>query len=210
MLFEESDIKFENLNPNEFEELCFDLLTQFGFESLIWRQGGADSGRDIEAQYTISNPLVGNYKERWFVECKLYNQGVPVNEISSKIYWAEAERPQHLVIIVSSYLSQSAREWLEKRTASVQFRTHLIEGKQLKQLILGCTDIVEKYFIDKNCKLLKDAIQNWFSHGLLPDINIMYLFYQKIDKEKLTIPELAFLWSAWLMQYHEIEESAKI
>jgi HJR/Mrr/RecB family endonuclease len=102
MLFQESDIKFESLDSDSFEELCFDLLARLGFHSLVWRQGGADSGRDIEASYTVAHPLVKHYDDRWFVECKRYTGGVPVEELASKVAWAEAEKPAHFLIITKS------------------------------------------------------------------------------------------------------------
>src|SRR6266498_2437335 len=107
MLFEEQDIDFAKLDDKQFEELCFDLLIKYGFHTLVWRQGGADSGRDIEAQYVLTNSLIGPYNERWFIECKHYSKGVPPEELNSKITWADAEKPQHLLIITSSYISNS-------------------------------------------------------------------------------------------------------
>jgi hypothetical protein len=93
---------------------------------MLWRQAGADSGRDIEATYTVAHPLVKHYNDRWFVECKLYTGNVPAEKPAMKVAWAEAERPEHLLIIASSYLSNSARTWQEKRTASASFKTYLI------------------------------------------------------------------------------------
>jgi hypothetical protein len=84
MIFTEEDVDFEKIDDKEFEELCFDLLLKFGYQSLIWRQGGADSGRDIEANYAVVNPLIGSYIERWFIECKKYSGGVPNTVIESK------------------------------------------------------------------------------------------------------------------------------
>jgi hypothetical protein len=100
MIFQESDIKFESLDSVSFEELCFDLLARLGFHSMLWRQGGADNGHDIEATYTVAHSLVKHYDDRWFVECKLYTGGVPVEGLAAKVAWAEAERPDHLLIRV--------------------------------------------------------------------------------------------------------------
>ena len=130
MLFDESDIDFEKINPTEFEELCFDLLLKLGFHSLTWRQGGADSGRDIEAYLSLTNPLLGNYTEKWFIECKHHSGGVPVDKLTSKIAWADAEKPKHVAFMVTSYIANPAREWLNKIQNEKYYSIHLIEGKQ--------------------------------------------------------------------------------
>jgi hypothetical protein len=206
MLFQENDIKFESLDSVAFEELCFDLLARFGFHALVWRQGGADSGRDIEASYTVAHPLAKHYDDRWFVECKLYKVGVPVEELASKVAWAEAEKPAHFLIITSSYLSNNTRIWLEKRTASAPFKTHVIEGKQLKQMLLGFGDLVERYFITRYVKLLSEAAQNWILHQLLPDRETLYILFEHLNPASLTTGEIAFLWSAFLFRKSDIEE----
>jgi hypothetical protein len=135
MYFNEDDIDFSKIEDfKKFEEICFDLLYKIGYHSLVWRQGGSDNGRDIEAYFTLSNPLVGPYTEKWYIECKYYTGGVPVDEISSKFDWAEVERAQHLVIITSSYLTTATRTWIEKRMERATFRLHVLEGKALIKL----------------------------------------------------------------------------
>ena len=105
MIYNEQDIDFQTITDRRFEELCFDLLLRLGFKGLTWRQGGADSGRDIEGRFHTTNPLTDNYDEKWFVECKRWTVGVPITELDTKIAWADAERPKHLVIIVSSHIT---------------------------------------------------------------------------------------------------------
>lgn len=114
MRYKTADIKFEEITPRGFENLCYDLLIKFNFHNLIWREGGADNGRDIEANYNFINPIK-KIETKWFFECKHYNSGgVPPNDINSKITWADAENPDYLVFVLSSYLTNGARTWLEK------------------------------------------------------------------------------------------------
>lgn len=84
-MFNEHDIDFSPLDGLAFEQLVLDLLHRLGFSSLVWRQGGADQGRDIEATLTLTNPLLGTYQERWFVEAKHLQRGVGVAELQTKI-----------------------------------------------------------------------------------------------------------------------------
>lgn len=150
MLFKEEDIQFGRITPREFEELCFDILLKMGYQSLIWRQGGADQGRDIEGKFIVNNQLVGTIEEKWFFECKHYTNGVPVEQISTKIAWADAEKPNHIILFVSSYLSSSSRHWLEKMQGDRQYKIHIIEGKLIKNIILNSfPDLIDKYFVNK-------------------------------------------------------------
>ena len=204
MIFEENDIKFEELDDRQFEELCLDLLQKLGFHSHVWRQGGADSGRDIEAKYYVHNPLIGFYEERWFVECKLYSKGVPPEHLNSKVSWADAEMPQHLAIMTSSYLTNSARTWLEKTELQKAYRIHSIEGKTLKQLLLNFPELVSRYFVDEYSKLLQEAYSNWVVHNLLPNPGVLAAICSKIDVARFSIDELAFVCCAVHAQTHDI------
>jgi predicted RNase H-like HicB family nuclease len=205
MFFDEDDIDFSKLSDSRFEELCFDLLSNTGYHSLVWRQGGADSGRDIEAHFSLANPLIGNYSEKWFVECKRYSGGVPVDEISSKLAWADADKPQHLLIITSSYLSNSTRTWLEKMREGKAYYIHLLEGKQLRKLLLKHQHTIEKYFLEGIYKILLDSIRTWLAYEILPDIETIYLILKDIEYSKLTTQEFVFLWIAYTCKCHSQE-----
>lgn len=206
MKFEESDLDFSLLDPTQFEELCFDLLKRLGFHELKWRKGGADSGRDIEGKYLINLPLVELFEEAWAIECKHYTGGVPVEALVSKLSWAEAERPDRLVLVVSSHLTNSARVWLEKRRNQMPCRIHVVEGKALKQLLLPYDNIVELYFGDRYSKLLRQSFEAWCLHGLIPSLDTLLHLVKNLPLEKLEGGELAFLWCLCLFKMSEIEE----
>jgi len=206
MIFSDQDIDFLKLTDRQFEELCFDLLLKLGYEGLVWRQGGADSGRDIEGKLTITSSLVGLYEEKWFFECKRYEKGISPEIINSKIAWADAEKPKHFVVFVSSYLSNNTREWLNKISHDKHYIIHPIEGKHLKDILLKFPDLISKYFGNRFSKLLIDAQRNWLIHDLLPDLNTISLLLKNIDDGKLSIDDLAFLWCSANIRTNEIDE----
>jgi len=156
MIYAEDDINFDTLTDGEFEEMCLDLLLRLGFHSPIWRLGGADNGRDLEVKFSVVNPLVQSYTEKWFVECKRHSTGINVTDLDTKIAWANAERPKHLVFITSSYLTNNTRVWLEKIIDLQKpfYKIHCIEGKALKNFLIAFQEITAKYFGDKYSKLL--------------------------------------------------------
>ncbi|SEL23650.1 restriction endonuclease [Parapedobacter koreensis] len=194
----EEDIDFKLIDWKQFEELCFDLLMKCQFHSLVWRQGGADSGRDIECVHPTSNPLIGPYDEKWFVECKHHTAGVSVNDIADKVAWAEAEKGvEHFMLITSSYVTVPAREWLYKKQESTsRLKIHWIEGKQLTKQLLSFPDVVLRYFVDDYTKLVKELYRQWVFHDILPEPKALYKLYKDFDARKLNYHELAFLWHA--------------
>ncbi len=204
MNISEKDIDFQSLLDKQFEELCFDLLWRLGYKGLIWRQGGADSGRDIEGRLNIDNSLVDTYDEKWFFECKCHKNGIPTDVINSKIAWADAEKPRHFVIFVSSYLTNNTRAWIEKISQNKPYIIHVIEGKRLKQILLRFPDLVNNYFLDEYTKLLLEARKSWLIHDLLPDLNTISLLINKIELDKLSVKELSFLWCVGKIRTHEI------
>lgn len=213
MLYEEADIVFTRLDGDGFEELCFDLLVRVGFHGLTWRQGGADSGRDIEARLTVHNPLLGPCVERWFIECKNHAAGVRVSDLDTKIAWARAKRPDHLLIVTSSYLTKDTREWLDGVKTDLRATVHVLEGKELKRILTRYPDLVTRHLIRGDTRLLHDVIRMWRLHGSLPSPETLLRLNGSIDPEKLDPHELAFLWNAFfataetIAQWLEIEEN---
>ncbi|MDR6487213.1 hypothetical protein J2799_001698 [Chryseobacterium vietnamense] len=203
----EKYIDFNNLRPEEFEELCFQLILKNDFIRITWRRGDTDNGRDIEAYYKVHNNIIGEQYEKFFFECKKYEKGVPPSELNSKIAWADAERPKHLVIFVSSYLTNNAREWIEKIKRDKYYSIHVIEEKEIINLLLKHDDLISKYFIeDKNKKLLTETIEKWLIYNLIPDFYTYYYLLENLDKSSLTTKEVVFLYILYFTHYSKLEE----
>ena len=215
MTFTESDIKFDKITWKQFEELCYDLLHKYQFHSLSWRQGGSDKGRDIEAFYTVINPMVVSYPEKWFIECKHYNKGIPIEQISGKLDWAVVEKVQHFVLMTNSYPSNTTTDYIKKRQKELNFKIHIIDGKAMKQKLLAFPDLIVKYFADDTVVLIQGMLRQWLSHNLLPDIRTLFKLSKLIDARALNVEELVFLFFAFessgyddttIYEYDDIEE----
>src|SRR5438093_1024935 len=202
----EDDIDFSRLTDKTFEECCFDLLARLGFHDLEWRRGGADKGRDIEGRFPVSNLLVGSYPERWFFECKRYSKGVPPAELNSKIAWADADRPDHLVFLLTSYLSTAAREWLEKQCSKKPYRIHTIDGKNLKQLLVKFPDVVRQHLGDEFTQLVRDAKRQWLLHDLLPEPAALNVLSEHLADNLISTSDVAFLWCSYYIRQTEVKE----
>ncbi|WP_087750585.1 Eco29kI family restriction endonuclease [Paraburkholderia caledonica] len=144
----------DHLSSVEFEEFCADLLVDAGFYGLSWRRGTglasspADQGRDIECRkYSRDDLDNSGYEEKWFVECKHHRQGVPPERLNSALAWASAERPDHLLIIASNFLSNPAKNFLEtyQQRNVPPFRIRVWERPDLERIVVGRARLIAKY-----------------------------------------------------------------
>jgi hypothetical protein len=128
-------LDFSELTDTDFEEFSFHLLDRLGFVNLDWRKGTAhasspaDSGRDIVCQEIRTNVDGSMDLETWFVDCKHYKKGVPPADLQNLLTWAEAERPHTALIIASGFLSNPAKEYLDKYEKSRKLHSESSIGK---------------------------------------------------------------------------------
>jgi hypothetical protein len=146
-------ISFERLSSSDFEEFCSDLLDVAGFVNIDWRKGTgltsspADKGRDILCDHPRAEPDGSQHFERWFVDCKHFRKGVPPKELRNMLAWAEAERPDVALFMVSNFLSNPAKEYLEtyKRNNKPPFKIRCWERPQLVRLLRGKMALQRRY-----------------------------------------------------------------
>jgi hypothetical protein len=145
----------EHLTPTEFEEFVYGLLVELRMTNVQWRKGTplasspADQGRDIEATLSRRDFDQREFLERWFVECKTYERGVPPTALENALTWAEAEQPKHLVFAVAGFLSNGAKQFLEtyQRTRAPRFSVRTWELPDLERLSAGMTTLRRKFKI---------------------------------------------------------------
>lgn len=146
---------YEDLSPTDFEELVFDLLETIGFVNVDWRKGTpkdaspSDRGRDIEAQLLVTD-IDGHQRfERWFVDAKHYEKGVPPEAIQGLVTWSQAERPDVALVAASGYLSNPAKDWIDqyRRNQTPSFRLRHWERPQLNRMISEHPDVLLRHQI---------------------------------------------------------------
>ncbi len=148
-----ADISFDGLTSSKFEEFCFDLLDANGFVNLDWRKGTglttspADKGRDIIGDHSRAEPDGSQHFEHWFVDCKQYQKGVPPKELQNLLAWSEAERPDVALFMVSNFLSNPAKEYLEayRRNHRPPFKVRYWEKPQLARMLRRKIALQRKY-----------------------------------------------------------------
>lgn len=202
MKYKIEDIDFNKISPKEFENLCYDILVRYNYQSISWRDGGADNGRDLEANYTFST-MLHSKETRWFFECKLYNSGgVAVVDLNSKIAWADADKPDFLVFLISSYVTNNTRTWLEKIAPDKGYDIVIIEGEELKHRILKFPELIERYFSsDKYEKLLLNLIDYKNKFSVSPSFEFLREITDNIETKRLTLDEIGFILLSYFSQF---------
>jgi Restriction endonuclease len=146
-------LSFGRLTAVEFEEFCFDLLHALHFINIDWRKGTplesspADSGRDIVAYEERIDVDGSKHHEKWFVDCKHHKKGVPPNELRSLLTWAEAERPDVALFVISGSLSNPAKGYLHAYQTNNRppFKIKYWEKPQLERLSQRKASLLRKY-----------------------------------------------------------------
>ena len=178
-----------HLTDTEFENFCFDLLQSLDFVNLNWRKGTglqsspSDQGRDIQGQMLRKDIDGREHHENWFVECKHYIKGVPPEKIQGAITWANAHQPDVLLIIVSNFLSNPAKNYIEEyeRTNKQKYRIKVWELKDLENITTGKNDICRKYNLASELSFLTILNSYHLAYVMKPQLNKMEYFIELMD-----------------------------
>lgn len=149
-------VKFARLSPTDFEEFCFDLMSESGFTNVDWRKGTpkpaspSDRGRDITAELERSDVDGHVYRETWFVDCKHYKTGVPPDALQGTLAWATAERPDVVLFVASGFFTNGAKDWLAsyRQTTNPAFRLRVWEMPQLRRLLMDRLDLAFRHDVE--------------------------------------------------------------
>lgn len=122
--------------------------------------------------------------EKWFVECKHYEKGVPPEKLQGALVWARAERPDKLLFIASNFFSNPAKDNLDsiKRNECPPFRIKKWEKPDLEKLTLGKTKLRRKYKIGGDFPHLAalHPAQILYSKNL--NLSTLDYFFETLDK----------------------------
>jgi hypothetical protein len=137
------DLNFDHLSDTKFEQFTRDILCHLKFVNVDWRKGTglksspADRGRDIVAYQDRTDVDESRHLEKWFVDCKHYKRGVPPTELHNLLTWAEAERPDVALFVVSNFLSNASKDYLEnyRRNNRPPFKIKYWEKPQLERMV---------------------------------------------------------------------------
>jgi hypothetical protein len=187
---------FKHLTDTQFEAFTFDLLHELKFVNIDWRKGTpkktspADSGRDIVAQQILRDVDDATTLDTWFVDCKHFKRAVPPIELQNLLTWAEAERPNVALFVVSGYLSNPSKDYLEayKRNNRPPFKIKYWELPQLERMTKKKVTLLQKHGVTeaplRSIKQILEAEREFFDR-IWYDRSLLGEMVDKRDGRKL-------------------------
>lgn len=186
----DENFSFNHLSPTDLEEFCFELLEKLDFKNVKWRKGTgyssspSDSGRDIECERLIRDIDGEISLEKWFVECKHHKKGIPPNEIQGVLSWANAKRPNKVLIVATNFLSNPCKDYIENYISenNPPFKIKCWELKDLEKITLGQSLLLKKYNISDGFDFLKFMHPIHLEYIRIHRLNTLDYFFEIIDK----------------------------
>jgi hypothetical protein len=140
-------VQFDLLPPRMFEELVAALLEKLRFFD-IERSHSSDLSFDIQAKTRTRNPFGGFGTITWLIEIKFHRDSradiSSLRQLSS--YLEERSVAVNGVIITNGQLTSTAREWIESNQKSKRTSITIVDGTQLRELVLKYPDLVARFF----------------------------------------------------------------
>lgn len=104
-------------------------------------------GRDIACQEVRRDVDGSVHLETWFIDCKHFKRGVPPTELQNLLTWAEAERPNVALFIISNFLSNPSKDYLENYRINRKppFKIKVWEKPTIEKLVSRKLSLLRKY-----------------------------------------------------------------
>lgn len=143
------NLDLNKLNSGQFETLVAELLA-----SLNYSVDGVHLRKRFQQQFDIfaradKLDTAGRKTDAMYlIECKKYGDERPNLASLSRLRQVISHWPGNTngLLVTSGQLTSVARKWLAEASEGDQHKIQVIEGPELKRLLLLHTDILEKYF----------------------------------------------------------------
>jgi len=141
-------IDWRSLTDRGFESLCYDVLVREGYTNLVWLgRRGDDRARDIVGEFPVRFGTNVQKNLKCVVQCKRYIARPPSpTDLEKALAWANAHRPDVLVIMVTNTLSADTHDWIELQQPKLPYRVVAYEEKNLETFFDSNPDVYEKHF----------------------------------------------------------------
>ncbi len=141
------EIDFSRLDWKSFQDLVVDLMSKLGFRHIENPSIINNREIDIKAEYLHPDPFDVIKKEIWIGECKFYRKSRVDLGVISDFFSKLSQFPNaHGFLVTSSQLTSVAKNFLEDMKVRNNRDVRIIDGTELKRLLIKNKDIATKYF----------------------------------------------------------------
>jgi len=135
-----------DINPQDFENLTYDILQTIGLKNLTWRTPGSDAGRDIEGEYYQPDISGSFIRQKWFIECKHYSSSIDWATVWKKIAHADSKNADFLLVATNSNPSpQCESEISNWNNQSHRVKIRFWRGYDFDRLLLTYPNVAQKF-----------------------------------------------------------------
>lgn len=141
-------IDFEKLSPQTFEQLVVDLLEKLGFINLQPEIYQKDSGFDAVVEFRQKDPFGAETRDIYAVETKFYRHSrAGLQALRQLAGYAKSDpKINRALLVTNGNLTSVALDWVNDAPKATGIPIRVIDGTELKRLLLQNTDLVSKYF----------------------------------------------------------------
>lgn len=144
-----SKVDFSILSYKQFEDLVSELLSDIGFFNIKRNMRFNDIGTDIVCEYRNIDPFGNIQNDTWIVEVKLYKSSrldiktilQVKNQLLNNASFDKA------LIVTNGYLTSASKQTLDLIKGKEKIDIKVIEGSELKRLLIKKDALINKYFI---------------------------------------------------------------
>jgi hypothetical protein len=141
-------IDFSCLDGQAFEKLIGELLEKLGFKNIQHRVRVGSWEADIKAEYQQRDPFGVETSEIWLVETKFYRSEKADLRALYQLtgYLLAVPEMYKGLLVTNSQLTSTARDWSKSTQEKNRIRIRVVEGPELKNLLIRFPDLIKRYF----------------------------------------------------------------
>ena len=140
-------IDLRKLNENNFENLIVDLLKAYGFKERKMHLFRDEREYDLIAYFPRKDPFGRIENETWIIEIKAEKYKTELRSLHDFIAGLVMfKEPVRGLFITSGQLTSDAKAWLDRETNMRKVAISVLEGIDIKRLLLKKKKLLTKYF----------------------------------------------------------------
>lgn len=144
-----------SLSPDDFQNLCYDLIRNNNFINAVTRGKGGDGGRDLEAEFVLMIAKEEKREKCWF-QCKRQKAGVNFKQFSTEVQKAQDQGIKRFFIVSNADSTPDCKDditnWNQKNRCEINDWT----GTKFLDILFEIPDICRAYFPDEEVPPLID------------------------------------------------------
>lgn len=144
------EIDFEKLSSQIFEQLVVELLQKLGFINLHIEK--KDNGINAVVEFRHKDPFGAETRDVYALETKLYSESRAdlrsLRELA--LHTKNNSNINKALLVTDGNLTSVALDWVNDAPKVTGVPIRVVDGTELKRLLLQNTDLVSKYFATSN------------------------------------------------------------